>query len=122
MTNISNTQDTIDSRDVIARIEELESYADDDIIDGPQIADELESLKAFAEEGEESSDWEYGEQLIRYSHFRDYAIETAMDGGMVDDTATWPMTCIDWDMAARELKHDYMSVDFAGVEYYIRAS
>ena len=66
-------------------------------------------------------DWEHGEQLIRDSHFKDYAQELAEDCGMVDNRAVWPNTCIDWERAARELQYDYTSIDVNGVTYYGRA-
>ena len=45
----------------------------------------------------------------------------AEDVGAIDSNATWPNSCIDWDQAVRELKMDYMEVDYAGVSYFIRA-
>lgn len=154
---IDNFDDVIDSRDVIARIEELEEEREalqleiDDaevqwlkteagtdeahaVVDRRQAAyvaldawtasddaDELRILKALADEASGyAADWRYGETLIRDSYFRDYAMELADDIGAVLDNAQWPMTCIDWDQAARELQMDYSAVDFDGVTYWIR--
>lgn len=133
----SNSDDTIDSRDVIARIEELEDERsgwpmDDDGEDSiAQAADwtarnaddaaELKALQALAEEGEGSPDWRHGETLIRESYFTRYAQDLADDIGAIDHNASWPNTCIDWDRAARELQMDYSAVDFDGVTYFIRA-
>lgn len=116
---ISNKDDVIDSRDVIARIEELteesERWSDED-----NDAEELRELMAFAEEGENySSDWKHGETLIRDSYFVRWCQEFAEDLGALKN-ANWPLTCIDWEKAARELQYDYTSIDFAGVEYWIR--
>ena len=33
----------------------------------------------------------------------------------------WPYSCIDWEQAAEELQQDYMSVEFDGVTYWMRA-
>lgn len=33
----------------------------------------------------------------------------------------WPLCCVDWEWAARELANDYASFDVGGVVYYIRA-
>ena len=139
---ISNFDDVIDSRDVIERIEELtESIADDIGIDFENFADmgafltmakdhddidpeeleELQTLVDLQEEAEGSPDWEHGEALIRESYFQDYAQELAEDCGMVPETNQWPLYCIDWERAARELKMDYTSVDFDGIEYLIRS-
>lgn len=115
--DISNSDDIIDSRDVIARIEQLEEMETRD----EEEQAELEVLKALAEEGAGSPDWDYGETLIRESYFQEYAQQLAEDIGAIDPKANWPLNCIDWEQAAKELRHDYMTVDFNGVEYLIRA-
>jgi antirestriction protein len=117
---ISNSDDIIDSRDVIARIEELEEIAQE-----PEWAlednDELSALKALAGEASQyAEDWEYGATLIRDSYFESYALELAEDIGAIDPNATWPNNCIDWERAARELRMDYSAVSFAGVTYWVR--
>ena len=114
---INNTDDVIDSRDVIARIDELEAIENPNMDD----ADELVTLKALADEASQyAADWEYGETLIRDSYFRDYAEELADDIGAVSKDATWPNNFIDWEAAADALKQDYTSVEFDGVTYWIR--
>lgn len=130
---ISNSDDVIDSRDVIARIEELEEERDsyersDDLetagtwaTDNPDGAEELKALKALADDGESLSDWTHGEALIRESYFEDHARELAEDmHGEAMRDAHWPFTCIDWERAARDLRMDYTSLDFDGVTYYAR--
>lgn len=108
-----NTDDIIDSRDIIEAIEALQ---DDDTM-----IDELAALEALAEEAEEySSDWQYGEALIRDSYFQDYAQDLAFDIGY-KEPESWPYDCIDWEMAATGLQMDYTSVDFDGVTYWIRS-
>ena len=42
-----------------------------------------------------------------YDDDEDFAQETAESMGAVDKNANWPMNCIDWEYAARELMHDY---------------
>ena len=133
MKPITNYDDVIDSRDVIARIEELESerwlsFTMEDL-GGQELEnwkedyqDELDSLKALAEEAEGSPDWEYGETLIRDSYFTEYAEELCKDIGEIPKELPWYIANhIDWDGVASEIKQDYMSVDFDGVEYWIRA-
>jgi antirestriction protein len=133
---ISNYDDVIDSRDVIARIEELEgerdSYAtaqagegEPEVMDWeadfPDDAEELATLKALAEEAEGyAPDWTHGETLIRDSYFVEYAQELAEDIGAINHEASWPNTCIDWEQAARELRMDYTAVEFGDVTYWIR--
>lgn len=128
MSDPTNHDDIIDSRDVIARIEELESEREiakeDD--SGPDAWDaangeELRALKALADEAEGCADWRHGEALIRDSYFETYAQELADDCGMINSDSTWPNNCIDWEKAARELQMDYTSVDFDGVTYWIRS-
>ena len=157
MATFDKYSDVIDSRDVIARIEELEGEREalqleiDDaevqwlkteagtdeahaVVDRRQAAyvaldawtasddaDELRILKALADEASGyAADWTHGETLIRDSYFKDYAMELADDIGAIDNNASWPLTCIDWDQAARELQMDYSAVDFDGVTYWIR--
>jgi hypothetical protein len=136
---ISNHDDIIDSRDVIARIEELED--DRAIVSEDQLAAEmagkeptttlaewdedngaeLKALRALAEEAEGyAADWRHGEALIRDSYFQTYAQELAEDIGAINREASWPNTCIDWEEAAEQLQQDYTSVDFDGVTYWIR--
>lgn len=118
MTTVDNTEDILDSRDIIERIEELENDEDRDECDNL----ELEQLRKLAEEGENyASDWKYGATLIRDSYFENYAQELAEDCGMIPRDLAWPCSCIDWEQAARELKMDYTSIDFDGVEYWVRS-
>lgn len=62
----------------------------------------------------------YGATLVRDSYFEDYARELAEDCGLIQRDAHWPNDCIDWERAARELQMDYTSVEFDGVEYWVR--
>ena len=135
MMEISNSQDIIDSREVIARIETLKSYRDalqDDVGDSneklasaalkglaewqqSEEGDELRVLEALALEGESSIDWLHGETLIHSDYFTEYAEQMACDIGAVSGTNSWPANCIDWDYAAEQLQQDYGTVDFDGV-------
>lgn len=129
---ISNSDDVIDSRDIIARIEELQDERDahneDESRDGEpwelhysDDAAELTALLKLQEQAEPyAPDWRYGESLIRGSYFETYAEELADDIGAIDRNASWPLTCIDWEQAALELQMDYTSVDFDGVTYWVR--
>lgn len=156
----SKHDDTIDSRDIIERLEELrneieerdelqeqyddlllEALEESDADESTKIQADLEKirlqlfiannhverdseefaiLEALESEASGSPDWAYGETLIRDSYFIEYAQELANDCGMIPDNLSWPLTCIDWEQAANELKYDYMAVDFDGVTYWIR--
>ena len=112
---ITNGEDVIDSRDVIARIAYLEDSED------TSEREERAALVKLAEEAEGyAADWQHGETLIRDSYFEDYARELADDLGLIRDGQGWPYTCIDWEQAARELQMDYTAVDFDGVTYWVR--
>lgn len=146
---IDNSDDLIDSRDVIARIaelrderdslqEDLESVMEDSVHEDPfndpavQRAreardewagyheDELASLEKLQEEAEGYSYWLHGAQLIRDSYFETYARQTAEDIGGID-LDQWPATCIDWERAGRELQMDYTAVEFDGVTYWVQS-
>lgn len=134
---VTNMDNIIDSRDVIARIEELEAEQEALMgdwngaseLDKPaefhawekEHGEELDSLCELAAEASKYSEgWEYGEILIRDSYFVTYAQELAEDIGAVRPNAVWPNNCIDWERAAWELRMDYTAVDFDGVTYWIR--
>jgi hypothetical protein len=120
---ISNSDDVIDSRDVIARIAELEDIVPPAEEDDGTFNDEraeLAALKALADEAEGyAPDWQYGETLIRRSYFVEYVEELCEDCGYLPkDLPSWIV--IDWDATARNVEVDYTSVDFDGVEYLVR--
>lgn len=163
---MTNTDNIIDSRDIIDRIEELEEFIeggvsskeeyiaeleseieelqeenpeDDRIVEiheeieeiqgdieeirSSEESEELAILKGVNEEGENySSDWKYGETMIHDDYFEEYAQELAADLGDYRADQPWPMNCIDWEMAANELKMDYTSIDYDGVSYWVRSN
>lgn len=138
---ISNMEDVIDSRDIIARIEELEAIREDlkseiddtnveieeakkalHEFDNSEDGEELTILKKLEEEASGSPGWIYGESLIRDSYFSEYCQELSQDIGDIPKELPWYIANhIDWDGVAREIKADYMSVDYDGIEYWIRA-
>ena len=135
---VDNYQDILDSRDVIARQEELQQELDDleaEAADDTNVVrdeaieqlkvwkeenqQELDALNLFVEEG--NAEWRHGETLVRESYFEDYARQLAEEVGAISGEEKWPLTCIDWEQAAEELKQDYTSADFDGVTYYYLA-
>lgn len=120
----------IDSREIIERIDELEALGTpehaepgEDAYTGldQDEADELESLRKFQDEmSDYCPDWEYGETLVSDYYFVTYAQELADDIGAVPSDLSWPMTCIDWEQAARELRMDYTSAELGGHTYWGR--
>ena len=122
--DISNNADIIDSRDIIERIAELEAERESSetplAFDSEPSGGELAALKALADQGEDFSDWKYGITLIRDSYFEQYAQELAEDIGAIQPNLSWPYTCIDWKLAARDLQFDYSALEFDGVTYWAR--
>ena len=137
--DIHNGMDIIDSRDVIARLKELEDERDnakatedtdaDDLWtaeNGEEFGadwteeqeDEYQELTALAEEASGSPDWKYGETLIRRDYFETYMDEMVEDCyTLPKDMPSWMSIVLDYDA----LEQDYSSVDFDGQEYLIRS-
>lgn len=137
---VSNSEDILDSRDIIARFDELqtdiliafeEKNSEDAELDWEKIdpfewldgdeADEYNNLKSLIEEASAyAGDWKDGATLVRDTYFEDYAEELADDIGAIDSNASWPLNHINWKAAANDLKMDYTEVDFDGVAYWVR--
>jgi len=113
---INNHDDVIDSRDVIARIAELEALSE------PQDAEarELAALRELAAEGEDASPvWLHGATLVRDSYFVSYVRELVFDCGLLPENfPSWIE--MDWQATARNAEIDYTPVHFAGVTYWVR--
>lgn len=119
---ITNADEYIDSRDVIDRIDYLESEQESEGEDfDSEDFDELRKLQAFADQASDFYEWSFGVSFIRDDYFVDYAQEFARDIGRVDDNAEWPNCHIDWEAAARDLQMDYTSAEFDGETYWGRS-
>lgn len=134
MASFDGTDETIDSREVIGRIQELiaefTDTTDSDPADvmsvddwayglGWEDAEELVALIEFAEEGESLPDWEYGETLIHEDYFEVYVEELVRDlGYLPDEVPGW--ISIDWSETADNMRVDYTSFEFRGATYYAR--
>lgn len=125
--------ETIDSRDLEKEIAELEPMIEEwnEIVNNREEEarrDEypgLENISRYEELCQlrdecHGSGWEHGIVFVPELAFADYARELAEDIGAIDRDANWPLDCIDWELAARELAHDYMMLTFDGVDYYYR--
>lgn len=134
---IRNTEDTLDTRDIRARIDYLDELQNDaQFSSDPESAltpEEAAELVAEYEEHEaehealtnlwdteSDSEWEWGATLIHEDYFEDYARELADELGFIDREASWPMRHIDWEAAANELATDYREVEFDGATYLVR--
>lgn len=120
---ISNSDDVIDSRDVIERIEELHEIATDDAADQDERThanNELSVLQSLQEEAEGyAPDWKHGCALIRDSYFTEYAEELCKDIGDLPKEIPHYIE-IDWEKTAKNIQVDYTSVEFDGVTYWVR--
>ena len=105
----------VDSRDLIAEMDEMIAARDA----GEEFnAERLAEIEQLADAGIE--DWQYGAVLIRDDYFGDYAEQLADDLLLIPDGLSWPLTCIDWEKAARELQYDYTAYEFDGDTYWVR--
>ena len=116
---ISNSENVIDSREVEERIKFLEEEDDVDREDGSQDMEELKSLRALRENFDGVS-WYDGLILVRGDYFTDYAAEYAWSIGAIGHNVKWPYNHINWNDAADELRHDFSPADFDGVEYWVQ--
>ena len=131
----NNSESTINSRDIIERIKELEAERDSCMMireDGgeeadpqgwedqnPEEAAELAALSKLAEDGEGAADWTYGEILIRDDYFTEYVREMLEDCGEIPRDLPHYIA-IDWHKTADNVRPDYFPVDFDGVTYWVR--
>ena len=63
----------------------------------------------------------YPDVLIPDYDFEEFARDEAESMGSMTGNEDWPLNCIDWERAARELQMDYTSVEHDGTTYYYRA-
>ena len=140
--NCDLTADLIDVRDIIGRIEDLESEIESESGKDPGdfgsidkwlasieqtdsvrelivLNNLMEDLKGISGDEKWRGNW-YRVTLIRDSYFKTYAQELAHDIGAIDENAGWPNSCIDWDMAARELQYDYSPIHINDTTYWTR--
>jgi hypothetical protein len=88
--------------------------------------DELDTLTEVISEGEDCTDWSYGETLIRESYFEDYIKDLVNDCYEMPkefNEGKWPWNhaSIDFEAAAEEAKSDYSEIEVGGLTYYIRS-
>lgn len=129
--SFDGTDDTLDSRDIIERIEEwealLENMGDSDLSDKDRAeaaaefdGDEYDALKALAEDaGDYLEDWEDGAFLIAEDYFTEYCMELLSDTGYLpEDLPRWIV--LDAEATAENMKEDYTDLTFNGTTYYAR--
>ncbi len=114
MTDITNVDDIIDSRDIL---EYIEKYKDD--------KDFEEKVKALQDIVDEYCDnytdgleyLKFGVFFIRDSYFEEYMSDYFFEVNQVDEA----LECyIDIEAFARDQLYDYDSVNFRGIDYWYR--
>ena len=131
-----DTTTIIDSRELLAEYRDLVNDPSADYDDDPSETDEWENvteedreralmlrdllsdLPESTVDSPHGNSW--GSTLIREDYFEEYAQEFAEDIGAISSGAGWPLYCIDWERAARELAMDYSHVELDGVTYLAR--
>lgn len=133
--NTLNSEEIIDVRDIIDRVEELEAEMADlgeAEADNQTVSDAyhdahcerldliaiLDDLKGYGGDEQWRGDW-YPVTLIRESYFTDYCQELCEDIGAVPRDLP-DYIAIDWDVTARNLMVDYSTVEIDGVTYFYR--
>jgi len=126
----------LDTRDLQARLEELESEREDfqntvnDAEEGEEKqtaqeelnvwdAENLEELEALRELKDEVSEWDDGNTLIPEEDWIDYVQELLIDTGDLPRNIPWYIE-IDWDRTAFNIAQDYGEVDYLGTTYFYR--
>lgn len=119
-TEINSAMDVIDSRDIIARIEELHNEAiHGEGLDADE-EEELTELKQLAAKAElYVDDWEHGAALIRESYFTEYAMDLLADIGELPRDIPWYIV-VDEESTAENIKQDYTELTFDGTTFYAR--
>lgn len=124
--NVNGSDDVIDVRDIIERVEELRLESHNPEAD-PELVGELKELEKFLSEIAGNGgdlNWEdnwYPVTLIKDSYFEEYAQELASDlYGPEISNAHWPFNQIDWSKAAEALQDDYTTEDLENETYWMR--
>jgi len=115
--NVDNTQETLDSRDIQERIDELQE------IDQAKIeeyeTEELNHLLKIKESVGDDESWGFGITFIRDSYFEEDSEEFAYGCGDVDRNGMIA-SYVNWEEFADSRKMDFESIEFDGIEYWYR--
>jgi chromosome segregation ATPase len=102
-------------------IEKVESKIQEKKDEKLVLVAELEILTDLQDEFEGYCDWKHGETLIRWNRIDEYLKDEVSDLGYIpEDFPHWIV--IDWDETCDNLKADYTSGYFDGIEYWVRSS
>ncbi len=124
---ISNSDDMIDVRDVIARIEKLEAMIEGEAFEGEYEDDRnelallqslMDKMKGYGGGEQWRGDW-YPVSLIHDSYFVEAMEQLCEDIGDFPNGVPGYYV-IDWEATAENLRAYYSSVEFDGVTYWYR--
>mgnify|MGYP003412182680 FL=1 len=132
-TRIKNL-DYFDSRDVITRRNEIDTRINeaDETFPGDIVELRLERLVLWtiledltdhfppSPYTDVRTDENCGVSGFADHYATEYAEELASDIGAIDQDAGWPLSHIDWEGAAEDLKDDYTEVEILGATFYLR--
>lgn len=123
---IMHKQDTIDSREVIKRIAQLNSncrYHIDELDEDD--AFELAELEAFEKEAIEQgcgeAEWLHGAHFINDNYFVRYIQEMLQDDGTLTRDLPWYVK-VDWEETADNLKIDYSEINMGPSSFWVRSN
>ena len=114
MSAITFYDDTIDSRDIETRLEEL-TFSDGERDESED--QELMFLTEIRDELKDHPEWEYGLVLISESYFSTYVQEMLEDDGIIPNGMPWYIV-VDWEQTADNIKCDYSTIDVKGYEFF----
>ena len=102
-------------------IEKIESKIQEKKDEKLVLEAELEILTDLQDEFKGYCEWQYGATLIRHNCIDEYLKDEVADlGYLPDNFPHWIV--IDWEETCDNLKQDYASGDYDGVEYWVRES
>lgn len=124
-TELDLTSDILDVRDIIERVEFLETNEPQSVEEKFAQVEEYSTLTELLEElkdmgGDEKwrGDW-YPITLIEESHFISYVQELLDDCGEIPQNLPSYVE-IDWEATAKNIQVDYSTVDINGFTYFYR--
>lgn len=117
--NINYTDDILNTKDLAARLEELEQslagLTPDQLNDVCEDVNELNELKAVRDTI--GNDWLIGIELVNEDHyFESYVRDQEENNGTLDNIPSYIV--IDWEQTAENIKSDYSVVDLMGATFY----
>ena len=119
-----DSRDLIDAKEDVEEILEEIKNADPDPsapADEAEIEALIQAINKIEEETNATGEWIWGITFINEDRFERYAREFAEETGAYNGDRSWPVCCIDWKLAAKELAQDYDEIDIDGSTFLYRS-